>query len=505
MTLEKIVELAKKGQGSEALEQLKEFVKESPNDVQALFMLASWSFQSMNWQDAEYYMERLVNSEPNNLNFLTNIVGMYMKMSNYKKAIKYQVQIVGINPENLENRYNLGMLYHRIFDFDNALKEFNFVHEQAPNNTQVLGVIADMTHGSGDFEEAKLYYKKILQIDPFSDAAINGIVKSSKYSLESEEILTYASKLLDSSKVKKESKAQVYLSLAKMYDDCKLYDEAWKNYCLGNEIMVKLYPFDAASLQNQIKQIKAVFNAPFFNDSTKIGDVEHSPIFIVGMPRSGTTLLEQILEHSGETCAGGESIALNAAINREFYNIRYPDELNKADSDIYLKLADDYLTFFKNCHLDGDKTPLDKLPGNFLHLGLIKKIFPNVKIINLTREKDDCTLSIFFQMFAKHMSFTTDLKSIGEFYDIYLDIMRYWNSLFPENILNINYEDLVSDFESNTKKIYSFLNIEWNESVGNFVNSKNSVQTPSSWQVRQGVNTKSIGRSANYRKFLNKS
>ncbi len=504
-TIQQLIDQAKNGQGQAALNGLISFVTENPKDEQAQFLLSSWYFQSMDWENSEKSMVNLLRLAPDNLNYLDNAIGMYSQMSNFKAALKYQERVAELKPDDSGIQYKLGMLYHRLFDFDSALKVFNQLVKKEGEHPQILGLIADIIHGFGRFEEAIEYYHRILKLEPNNEAAINGIVKSTKFKMIDNDLLTKAQRILRDNSVPKQAKAQIYFSLGKMYDDCKEYDNAWSNYRLANEIQSSLYPYNQSALVQQIAQFKEIYNAKFFTDNNWQGNESVAPIFIVGMPRSGTTLLEQVLEHSGMVCAGGESLALNKAINKQFYKIRYPDELGKADSEIFMRLAKDYENYYINCHLSGDMRSIDKLPGNFLHLGLLKKMFPKMKVINLSRNKLDCCLSVYFQMFADHMTFTTDTKNISSFYDTYLETMDYWKTLFPENIFDLSYEDLVSDFETNTKALFEFLELDWNKNVGDFVDSKNSVQTPSSWQVRQGINTKSVGRSKQYESFLKKS
>jgi len=502
-TIQQLVDLAKNGQGQEALSGLIDFVDANPKDEQAIFLLSSWYFQSMDWENSEKSMAQLLSLAPDNLNYLDNAIGMYSQMSNFKSALKYQKKVAELKPDDSATQYKLGMLYHRLFDFDAALIVFNKLIKKEGEHPQILGLIADVIHGFGHFKEAIEYYHRILKLEPNNEAALNGIVKSTKFKTIDNNLLTTAQRILNDNSVPKQAKAQIHFSLGKMHDDCKDYDNAWSNYRLANEIQSSLYPYNKSALVQQINQFKAIYNEAFYNENDWPGDESVAPIFIVGMPRSGTTLLEQVLEHSGEVCAGGESLALNKAINKQFYKIRYPDELHKADSEVFMRLANDYKNYFINCHLNGNMRSIDKLPGNFLHLGLLKKMFPKMKVINLSRNKLDCCLSVYFQMFADHMTFTTDMNNISSFYDTYLETMDYWNTLFPENIYNLSYENLVTNFEANTKGLFEFLELDWNDNVGKFVDSKNSVQTPSSWQVRQGINTKSVGRSKQYERFLN--
>jgi tetratricopeptide (TPR) repeat protein len=502
MNFENILALAKQGEKEQALKEIELFIENHPSDEQALYYASAWNFQAMHWEVAEQFMVQLVDLKPNNMNYLQNIIGMYMNMSNIKKAIDYQKKLLKLTNNDMSQQYQLALMYHKLFDFENALQILNEIEKNASENVQVLGVIGDILHGFGKFSQAISYYERILRLDSFNEAAFNGIIKSKKFTEADDELLKLSDKLLNSNHLSEEAKAQVYKGLGKMYDDAKIYDKAWECFHKGNEIQSGLFPYNHQAVINQVETLKKSFTKTLM-DNGEHSSTASSPILIVGMPRSGTTLLEQLIENTGKICAGGESPALNKAINRRLYAVRYPDEISQITSDMYNQLSSDYSNYFKNCHINGEHRSVDKLPGNFFHLGLLKKMFPNIKIINLSRNKYDCCLSIYFQMFANHMSFTTKIEDISRFYDVYEDIMGYWNDLFPENIFNLSYEDLVQNFELKTKELYTFLDLEWTEKIGDFAKSKNSVQTPSSWQVRQGINTKSINRFKNYEKYLN--
>jgi len=497
----RLAELVRKNQQDKALVIITEYIKENPKDKNALLKASVLGFQLMDWDVAEKMMKKLsaLVSE-DDVGHWKRASDFYYKIGKLDKALECQRKIVGKN--NPEELYKLGILYFKYFDFENAHKTFSKLNSEVPNEPQVLGILADIEHGNGEFVTSIEMYKKILKLEPVNDAAFNGIAKSTKFNHVDKELSDLAENILNSSQIPLEAKAQIHFSMGKMMNDCKLYYQAWEHYSKGNAIQSKLYPYLPELVENQVKEIQSIFVKELYLSKNDLGKNDCTPIFIIGMPRSGTTLLEQVLGTTGLLCEAGESLALNKAINKQFYNLKYPSELNRVDDDMFRRLADDYLSYLKHCHLNGDKRTVDKLPGNFLHLGILKKMFPNMKVINLMRNKKDCCLSVYFQMFANHMTFTNDLNAISHFYDIYSNMMEYWKQLFPDNIFDLSYEDLVSDFESQTKDLFSFLLLDWNENIQDFVNSRNSVHTPSSWQVRQGINTKAIGKSNRYTEYL---
>lgn len=494
---QQINELAQKGQHKEVYQLLKQAIEQDNFDEAILYQASVYAFRLMNYEDAITYMEKLLKQTNDDPRYVAGAVDLFLHAGLGKRAIELQNKLeISGSPEQM---YKLAMLHYRIFDFESAKTVFEQLSKLAPNSAQVEGMLADMSHGKGDFSDAINKYQQILSYEPTNEAALYGLVKSTKFKQVDNAVIESANAILDNTTITKGAKSQVHYSLAKMYDDCGDTDNAWSHYTQANKLQAEVEPHDAAELEKQIELIKKVFTPELQSKFADSGQKQASPIFIVGMPRSGTTLLEQVLENTGVICGAGESLAFNKGLNRRFFDIEYPAQIDKAPPEMFELMGQDYLDFIANNHVKGDLRTVDKLPGNFLNLGTLKLMFPNMKVINLVRNKMDNALSIFFQYFSNSMTFTTDFNHILHYREIYESTMAHWREQFPENIYDLHYEDFVGDFDNQTRALFEFLELEWTDQVKDFVNSKNVVTTPSSWQVRQGINKNAIGRFEKYR------
>ncbi|MFY8272666.1 tetratricopeptide repeat-containing sulfotransferase family protein [Pseudoalteromonas sp. SSDWG2] len=499
--LQELQMLFNKGAHQKSIEELEQLSAEYPNEGKVILQLAFNHFKLMDWPKANNYIEKLVRQFGSQEYYLHCAVDFYLQTSQYLKAIPVQERICEDKGDH-NQKHKLAMLYIKSFAHDKAHGLYKEILANKPDDIYAIGVLADIEHGDGNFSQAIDLYKHILDIQPNSATALYGIVKSTKFKNVDTHIEKIATQIIENALVGDDQKIEAHMALGKMYDDCNMHDKAWLHWSQGNSLQSKLFPYDGKQVDEQVKLIKESFTSELLSKYQHKGNQDVSPIFIVGMPRSGTTLLEQVLERSGCICAAGESPALNKAVNGRLYNIRFPQDIGLAPASLFADLASDYLDYIANCHVEGKLRSVDKLPGNFLYLGLLKLMFPNMKVINMKRNKQDNALSIFANMFSNHMTFTNTLEGIAHMQELHDDMMEHWQGIFSDNILSLDYEEFVSNFETQAREVFDFTGLEWNDSVVDFVNSKNKVFTPSSYQVRQGINTKAINRSDPYLKKL---
>jgi hypothetical protein len=226
----------------------------------------------------------------------------------------------------------------------------------------------------------------------------------------------------------------------------------------------------------------------------------NTPVFIVGMPRSGTTLIEQILSSHSEVCGAGElaylgEIAEQAIPDKK--DIRYPECINHLSAEKLTQLSENYLAKLTT-HGDGSKHISDKMPHNFMYVGLIQKLFPNCKIIHCLRNPLDVCLSIYFHNFNQNHPYTDQLSNLGHYYNQYRRLMKFWKSQYDDLIIEVSYEELLTDAESNVIKILKHVGLEWQDSCLKYYENKRTVSTPSYSQVNQPLYTASMERWRNY-------
>jgi hypothetical protein len=300
-------------------------------------------------------------------------------------------------------------------------------------------------------------------------------------------------------KLNKLPNVDLLFALGKAYEDIEDFDKAFLFYQEGNEAYRKNINFSIEKEKKEIKDIKKILNKKFFSNYSKNINLDNTPIFIVGMPRSGTTLVEQILSNHPNVFGGDELNYIPDLVEKYLKN-----DLNllNTDSEILKLFSNEYIDRLRKLSNDSRKIT-DKLPINFKWIGLIKIILPNSKIVHCTRDSRDICLSIFKNLFtSSKMNFAYDIDEICEYYNLYSNIMKYWHSLLPNFIYDINYEKLVKKPKEQIKYLLKECNLDWNDNCLKFYENKRAVQTRSDIQVRRKIYKTSINLWKNYRKNL---
>ena len=285
-------------------------------------------------------------------------------------------------------------------------------------------------------------------------------------------------------------------TLARLCDTAKQYDRAFGHAHIANKL--KGVNYNHERRVQQFERQKAVYTrdtiAPLPRSTVRSG----LPVFIVGMPRSGTSLMEQILSCHSEVCARGETTDVADLTKKIDY---YPDGVRNLSPEKLDALADGYVRRLRALAPLASRFT-DKMPGNYLYLGLINQVFPDARIINCRRDPRDICVSQYMLDFATGHYYSYNLETLAGAIKIYQDIMAYWHEVLPISILDVRYEDLIADPRSQVAKILDFCGLEWEEACLAFHASKRQVVTASYDQVRQPLYTKSVARWKNYEKYL---
>tara|TARA_Y100000590_G_C15393388_1_gene890953 strand:- start:27 stop:839 length:813 start_codon:yes stop_codon:yes gene_type:complete len=252
-------------------------------------------------------------------------------------------------------------------------------------------------------------------------------------------------------------------------------------------------------------KIKKTFDKELFEKYKDCGLIDSSPIFILGMPRSGTTLIEQILSSHPDVFGGDEQIFIPTLINNNFgnkdFNLYFSNIINFKKEN-FRKIGEDYISSMKNLSKDSLRFT-DKFPENFLWIGFIKLILPKSKIIHCFRNSKDNCISLFKNHFPDgRINYSYNLDTTVEYYNKYYDLMNHWNKIFPDFIFNIKYEKLISETENELKKLLKFCDLSWNNKCLNFHDNKRVIKTASDVQARHKIYSSSINSWKNFEKFV---
>jgi len=501
------IKIANRGKFQEALEKLNNILAKDTDNQFARLNVANLYLLMGQLDSSEKNVDYFIESKNSDyIDFYLQAISIYTQLARFRKAINVARKITKIFPDSLEAWWSLAET-----SFDGRAKgegEYAATEflKRAPGQIEMKVYLANLMSGKGEFNKAESLYMEVLAVNPTHSIAIHGLSKCRKFTENTSffiDLTNNALTLLGTNDIKEKSPedyARIMIAQAKFYNDNGNYDAAWNSASLANEELYKIIPYDQNEFCRYTDELIAKFDNFNFTNNTYYS-IKESPILIVGMPRSGTTLIEQILSMDENVYAGGEKQGFDYSLAKTFGKGDYLTQFLSANNVLLDKMAENYLLYYKQFENFKGSRVVDKVPRNYLHLGIFKQIFPNVKIINMVRNKMDNATSIYFEHFANRINYTNRIDDILHARGEYERLMSFWQECLPDNILTINYEDLVVNFSDWKARIAKFCLLDIGEN-SNFERSENSVETPSVWQVRQGINSRSIDRWKRYEKHL---
>lgn len=433
-----------------------------------------------------------------NKNFITinNIANIFLTQCRYDSAEKYYLKAISLKKDYFDAFYNLGATYQSKGNHKLAIKHYKRAQKIRPNDIQPIVAIANSHEKQGSYEKALELITPLLAKNIFTPDIADIYSKICIKNKEYDKGINIVGKCL-TTPVSPIHEQALHFSLGDLYDKNKSYAEAYQQYLQANTM--RPYQYNKQHYETAFTNIVNIFKDPSQKDIISLNQ-SNTPIFIVGMPRSGTTLIEQILSSHSEVCGAGELPYLGEIAEQaisENKKIRYPECINHLTAETLTQLSEKYLAKL-NSHGDGSKYISDKMPHNFMYVGLIKKLFPNCKIIHCLRNPLDVCLSIYFHNFNQNHPYTDSLSNLGHYYNQYRKLMDFWKSQYDDLIIDIAYEELLTDAEHNVRKILDHSGLEWQDNCLKHYENKRTVSTPSYAQVDQPLYTASMERWRNY-------
>ena len=449
-----------------------EALKLNPKNIFYLNNMGISQHKNKDFFQAEKYFKRALEIDPNYINVLNNLANLKKDLDKVDEAIKYYEKSVSLNNNILITNYNLSSMYVQ----------------------------------KGEYNKAVSYLEKTLKINPKFTTADRTLSLITKYEKNNKHFIEMKEKKINL-KLENMEMVELNFALGKAYEDRGDYEKSFQNYQEGNSTKKQFTKFDLALFHEECTNQKEVCTNDLFEQKKDWGLDSKEPIFILGLPRVGSTLLEQILSSHSQVEATHELpniLALSHKLNlRKVLDktSRYPDILLSLSAP-QLKLIGEH--YINDAEIFRSNKPyfIDKMPNNFRHIGLIKLILPNAKIIDIRRSSMSACFSCYKQLFAEGQEFTYDFKDLAGYYNNYVELMDHWNHVLPNQILSIDYENLVNNFEESVHNILDYCNLDFEESCLNFYKSKRSVRTPSSEQVRQPIYKSGLDYWKNYESYL---
>ena len=425
--------------------------------------------------------------------------------SQFEEARQCFVRAVSAEPSHLISRQMLATSHQKLGYVIEAQREYNNAIKLAPNSYISYLGLGQLFEDIGKPEQAAAAYRQAMKCAPKKQDALASLLDLSKYIDISQEI-EQAENILD--KLENREKSLVGYGLGKAYEQQKNYDAAFEAFNVANIARRKESgTFNREAFDIRINKMMQLFSAEFFKKRQCWGNQSERPVFIVGLPRSGTTLTEQILASHPQCFGAGElnvltDLATGTPDRLGIDEISWPNTASHLSKQQVLALAQDYLVDAGQRAPDEARKVVDKQPLNFWHLGLVAMALPNARIIHCTRDIRDCGLSIFTQNFNATQSWSTDLEDIAYYWQGYQKLMQHFKQVSGLQILDVSYEDTVSGIEKQGRSLLDFVGLTWDDRVLSFHKSERAVQTPSRWQVRQPLYQSSKARWLNYQCYL---
>ena len=516
----------------------------NPNSLSALVNLARINIYLGKTSVSISYFEKAIAIQKNNTGILNEFGIFLSKQGNFSYAIQIFKDILEYDPKNSIIQYNLALTLKDNFQNIESNELLFQCLDLNPNKHLVLNTIGANFYDIDNFKQAEIYYKKSLEIKPdFLDALINlsileqssgNFLTAEKYLFDAlkldpdngeiHRVISLSKKYTDAedphllsmlSLVAKENSDQnkmlLNFAIAKAYDDIKDFEKASQHYLSGN--LLRRKEFQNYNFLDEIKiinNLKKTFSYNYFITRKNLSSLGENIIFILGMPRSGTSLVEQILSSHSKVEGMGELNYLSESMNLYFPQLNYKDferAMTNANNDVFVSMGENYLEKISRFSKNTDHKIIytDKNPINYKLIGIIHSCLPKAKIIHCARSPEDTCLSIFKNYFSQNvMPWAYNESELSEYYRAYIGLMDHYSRLIPEFIYSVQYEELVLNSEANIKNLLTFCDLPWQSQCLDFYKNKRNVKTASVSQVREKIHSQSVKGYENYQPYFTK-
>jgi tetratricopeptide (TPR) repeat protein len=428
------------------------------------------------------------------------------ELKRHDEALASYDRALALRPDCAEAHNNRGTTLQEIKRYEEALASYDRAIALRPDYVEALNNRANTLVSMGAMQEAEESLRRALALAPAFPAALYALTHIRMYKDANQTDVQDMQALLARPETSLRDKEQLCFSLGKIHDDCGRYDEAFAYYRLANQIRNASVHYDHEQVVAATAESIELFSKDFLARARPWSSDSRLPLFIVGMPRSGTTLLAAMLSNHPAIGTAGELPTIHE------FTLTLPEVTGssaaypRAVTMITPAVADSLVTAYES-RLKRDNGSafthiIDKHPLNFRHLGLIAMLFPNCHIIHCTRHPLDTALSNYFQRFSVAYDYSFDLRNIGRFYAEYARLMAHWRSVLPAQMIEIRYEDMIAQTEQVARRALDFLGLPWDARCLSPHTNPHSVDTASNWQVRQPIYTHAIARWQHYERHL---
>ncbi|MFQ5625191.1 MAG: sulfotransferase [Methyloligellaceae bacterium] len=498
----------KAGRLQESERCCRQVIKAEPEFAEAYFQLANLFHDNRQLDEAYGFYKRAVTFDDGNPAYWSRFGGCLQDMRQYSAAVIAFERVVDLLPDDCGALIQLGTALNADGKVPEALASYEKAIQINPGYWQAHHGKGEQHVALGEFTLARESYRHALKLDPECAVAYLRLVDLVEDPDELDSLIKRLELVIAEGGGNMQDVARLHFAAANGRKLQNRYDEAFTHFAAGNAIHKQTCRFDRDNFRRIIDDTIEGFPPEVFNTLKDAASDSGLPIFIVGMPRSGSTLVEQILSSHPGIADAGEFTKLGQIVRLlgtgQGNGLSYPRDIAECSAEALRVLGEDYLTALINQHLDHTGRITDKRLTNFLQLGLIAILFPKAAIIHCRRDPMATCLSCYFQNFReqRHLAWTNDLEDLGFFYRQYERLMAHWRCVLPGRMFEVDYEEMVADQENMSRKLIGHIGLPWDDACLDFHNSKRGVRTASVSQVRKPIYKSSLAAWRKYEKHL---
>lgn len=484
------------------------YLQQNKQDIEAMRLLAAIATEVKVLDDAEFILESATGFAPDHIGARYDYSNVLLKRQKFAAAHDIAQQLCELRPDELQFKILLAATTTAVGDTQKGIELYKQLINNDLDSAPLFLLLGHAQKTLGDLSGAISSYQSLYSFIPDFGDAFWSLANTKTYRFSDQEI-AHMQDYKDRPDTSDTDKVHFNFALGKALEDRQQYEHAFAAYEAGNALNKALLKYQSTEISKRVDyQIKRCTPTLFEKFSGK-GCMSPEPIFILGLPRSGSTLLEQILASHSQVDGTLELPNILNLVHRLQGREKvkadqeppYPMLLSNLDPNYLARFGEQYIQETKSFR-QGAPLFIDKMPNNFLHIGLIKLILPNAKIIDARREPMACCFSNFKQLFAEGQEFTYGLSDIGDYYRNYVRMMSHWEEVLPGHVLRVQHEDVIDDLETQVRRVLDFCGLTFEESCLEFYKTKRNIRTPSSEQVRQPIYTSSLAQWRNFEAHL---
>ena len=501
-----VMDLLSQGKLLKAEDLCRKFLQKVPHHVEAMRLLADIGIRFGVLTDAEFLLESAHEFDPKNVRVQMDYIQALRKRQRFAKALEQARALLETSPENPQFQSIYAIECMQTGNYEEALSLFDRVLERIPGDPVTLTSKGHAFKTNGQYGDAVASYQAALDSQPRHGEAWYALSNLKVYSFSDTE-LERMHRQERNEELAHADRVHLSFALGKAYEDRTDFESSFRYYEQGNRSKKTISTYDADKMTEELRAQQRVCTAEMLERGARAGFSAGDPIFVVGLPRAGSTLLEQILSSHSRvdgTLELPNMVSLAQQLRRRGRSGNEPDY-----PEILATLSDGELREFGRQYIDDTRIHrqsapffVDKMPNNFRHIGLIHLVLPNARIIDARRHPMACGFSGYKQLFAEGQQFTYDLADLGQYYRDYVELMDHWDAVLPGKVLCVQYEDVVGDLETEVRRILGHCGLEFEPACLSFHRTERAVRTPSSEQVRQPIFKSGLDYWRNYERWL---